>query len=104
MKRMYSELNDIYDQIEAAIQNDPILNASGDFKTLMQDEEFLRAYHMREMAMSDWTTEINTAFAKGVMQKQIEIAKNSLNEGLSFEIIHKITGLDIETIQSLFDN
>jgi hypothetical protein len=33
------------------------------------------------------------------MQKQIEIARNSLNEGLPVEIIHKITGLDIEAIQ-----
>jgi hypothetical protein len=97
MKRMYSELNEVYDQIEAAIQNDPILNTNGDFKALMQDKEFLRNYHLREMAMSDWTTGINTAVEK----KQIEIARNSLNEGLPVEIIHKFTGLDIETIQSL---
>jgi predicted transposase/invertase (TIGR01784 family) len=103
MKRMYSELNEIYDQIEAAIQKDPILNANGDFKTLMQDEEFLRLYHMREMGMSDWTTSINTAIERGIekgaMQKQIEIAKNLLGEGLSVQLIQKTTGLDIETIQ-----
>ena len=74
-----------------------------------QDKEFLRNYHLREMAMSDWTTGINTATEKGIekgivkgaMQKQIEIARNSLNEGLPIEIIHKITGLDFETIKSL---
>jgi predicted transposase/invertase (TIGR01784 family) len=65
------------------------------------------------MAMSDWTTGINTATEKGIeqgigigieqgaMQKQIEIAKKSLNTGLPIEIIHEITGLDMETIQSL---
>ena len=70
-----------------------------------QDKEFLRNYHLREMAMSDWTTGISTATEKGIaegaMQSKIEIARNSLNEGLPIEVIHKITGLDMETIQSL---
>jgi len=62
-----------------------------------QDKEFLRNYHLREMAMSDWTIGVNTAIEKN----RIEIAKNSLHEGLSVETIQKITGLDRETIQSL---
>jgi len=70
-----------------------------------QDKEFLREYHLREMALSDWTTGIDTATEKGIekgaMQKQIEIARNLLSEGLSMELIRKTTGLDIETIQSL---
>jgi len=105
MKRTYSALNDIYDEIEAAIQKDPILNAKGDFKTLMQDDNFLRNYHMREMAYCDWTTGIDTAFENGMkmgLEKvQIEIAKKMLNDGLTVELIHKTTGLDIEIIQSL---
>jgi predicted transposase/invertase (TIGR01784 family) len=56
---------------------------------------------MREMAQMDWTTGVNTAVEKGVMQNKLEIAKNSLKEGLSVEIIQKTTGLDMETIQSL---
>ena len=35
-----------------------------------QDKEFLKNYHWREMALSDWTTGINTA-----IEKKIEIAK-----------------------------
>jgi len=66
-----------------------------DFVT--QDRDVLREYHLREMALMDWTTGVNTAVEK----KQIEIAKNSLNKGLPIELIHEITGLDIETIQSL---
>jgi len=70
-----------------------------------QDKEFLRNYHLREMAMSDWTTGINTATEKGIekgaMQSKIEIAKNLLDEGLPMELIHKTTGLDFETIKSL---
>jgi predicted transposase/invertase (TIGR01784 family) len=105
MKREYSALNDIYDEIETAIQNDPILNTKGDFKTLIQDEDFLRNYHSREMAFCDWTTGINSAYEKGIkigLEKvQIEIAKRMLNEGLSIELIHEITELDMETIRSL---
>jgi predicted transposase/invertase (TIGR01784 family) len=78
-----------------------------DFVT--QDKEVLREYHLREMALSDWTTGIDTATEKGIeigivqgaMQSKIEIARKSLGEGLPVEIIHKITGLDMETIRSL---
>jgi len=97
MKRRYSALNEMYDEIEAAIQKDPILNANGDFKTLMQDKEFLRNYHLRQMAFCDWTTGINTAYEKGA----IEAAKKLIKEGFTIELIHEVTELDIETIQSL---
>ena len=62
-----------------------------------QDKEFLRNYHLREMAMMDWNTGINTAIHKN----NIKIAKNLLNMGLAIDRIHETTGLDIETIQSL---
>jgi hypothetical protein len=62
-----------------------------------QDKEFLRAYHLREMAMSDWTTGVNTAVEKN----KIEIAMKLKNRGHPLEEIVEDTGLDIETIQSL---
>ena len=62
-----------------------------------QDKEFLRNYHMREMAMSDWTTGVNT----GIEKKLIEVAKNLLHKGMTVEFIQETTGLDKETIQSL---
>jgi predicted transposase/invertase (TIGR01784 family) len=66
-----------------------------------QDKEFLRQYHLREMAMSDWTTGINTAMEKGVAQglqqgrsqTRSEIAKNLLNMGIPVEQIAQATGL-----------
>jgi predicted transposase/invertase (TIGR01784 family) len=78
-----------------------------------QDKEVLRAYHMREMAMSDWTTAMDTATDKGIAigksegiaigksKKEIEIARNLLHEGSTPEFVQKITGLDIDTIKSL---
>jgi predicted transposase/invertase (TIGR01784 family) len=39
--------------------------------------------------------------ADGIAKEKLEIAKNALAKGLSVEMIHDITGLDIETIKSL---
>jgi hypothetical protein len=39
-----------------------------DFVT--QEKEFLRNYHLREMAMSDWTTGVNTAVEKNKLRSQ----------------------------------
>jgi predicted transposase/invertase (TIGR01784 family) len=88
--------------LKEVIRMDSAINKTNErLSFVTQDKEFLRGYHMREMALSDWTTGVNTAFEKGAMQKQIEIAKNSLSKGLSPEIIHEITGLDMETIINL---
>jgi predicted transposase/invertase (TIGR01784 family) len=38
---------------------------------------------------------------EGIAKDKIEVAKNALVKGLSVEMIHEITGLDIETIRSL---
>jgi len=77
---------------------DPAINKANErLNFVSQDKEFLRNYHLREMAMSDWTTGVNTAFEKG----KIEVARNLLHEGMSVEFIQKTTGLDAETIQSL---
>jgi predicted transposase YdaD len=39
--------------------------------------------------------------AEGVAEEKLEVARNALMEGSSFEFIQKITGLDLETIQRL---
>jgi predicted transposase/invertase (TIGR01784 family) len=62
-----------------------------------QDKEFLRTYHLREMALSDWTTGVNTALNK----QAIEFAKNLLHEGMPLDFIQRTTGLDTETIRSI---
>ena len=38
---------------------------------------------------------------KGREERSVQIAKNTLAEGLSFEFTQKITGLDMETIKQL---
>jgi predicted transposase/invertase (TIGR01784 family) len=61
------------------------------------DKETLRAYHLREMAMSDWTSGINYARQEGIK----EVAQNLIAAGDPFDKIARVTGLDIETIKRL---
>jgi len=102
----FFDVNTPEETLQEVIQMDSAISKANErLNFVTQDKEFLRNYHLREMAMMDWNTGINTAtekgIAKGAMQSKIEIAKNLLGEGLPMELIHKTTGLDIETIQSL---
>ena len=81
------------------------------------DDEEIRAYEMREMALMDERARIsyatNEGFTQGLTQgreegreegkekEKIEIARNALAEGLAPEIVSKITGLSEETIKEL---
>jgi len=94
----FLDVNTPEQTLQEVIRMDSAINKANErLNIVTQDKELLRFYHMREMGMSDRTTEIDTA----VERKQIEIARNSLNKGLPIELIHEITGLDIKTIQSL---
>jgi predicted transposase/invertase (TIGR01784 family) len=94
----FLDVNTPEETLQEVIKMDSVISKANErLNFVTHDKEFLRNYHLREMAMSDWTTGVNTEIEKN----KIEIAKNSLNEGLPIEIIHKITGLDMETIQSL---
>ena len=88
--------------IEEVVKMDTAINKANErLNFVSQDKEFLRNYHLREMSMSDRTTELNTSFERGVEQRNMEIAKNAKNKGLSIELIKDLTGLDTETIQSI---
>ena len=64
---------------------------------ISNDKETLRLYHLREMAMSDWTSGINNAKRQAAEQ----IAENALKEGSTIDFVNKITGLDIEKIKKI---
>ena len=104
--------------LKEIIQMDSVINKANErLNFVTQDKEFLREYHLREMALSDWTTGIDAATEKGIeigiemgiekgiekgaIQSKVEIARNLLKKGLEIDFIHEITGLDIEIIQSL---
>ena len=89
------------DELLEVIEMDNAISKANDrLNFVSQDKEFLRAYHLREMALSDWTTGINTATEKGIEKGKIEVAKNLLSKGMALEFIQETTGLDAETISS----
>jgi predicted transposase/invertase (TIGR01784 family) len=73
------------------------------------DKEALREYHMREMALSDWTSGVNHARREGKaegrtegrQEGQKEIARRLKARGRPLEEIAEDTGLDVETIRRL---
>ena len=50
-----------------------------------------------------YNSDMDAAKEKGRMARQEEIARNALAEGVSIEIVQKITGLDMDRIKSLDD-
>jgi predicted transposase/invertase (TIGR01784 family) len=77
------------------------------------DKETLRAYQMREMALSDWTSGLNHARREGKQEGRregkregkregiLEIARNALEKRLPIDTIAEITGLDTDAIKRL---
>jgi predicted transposase/invertase (TIGR01784 family) len=72
---------------------------------ISQDKEALRAYQMREMALSDWTSGLNHAreegMQEGIVKGREEIARNLKKMGIPVEQIAQGTGLSIEDIANL---
>ncbi|MDR1908917.1 MAG: Rpn family recombination-promoting nuclease/putative transposase [Spirochaetaceae bacterium] len=69
------------------------------------DKEALRAYEMRQLALSDWTSGVNHARREGRLEGKLEerlaIARSALAQGFTLEDVHRITGLDPDTLKTL---
>jgi len=77
------------------------------------DKEAIRAYEMRQMALSDYTSAVNYAreegrrkgikqgMTKGRQESTLEIARKMKGMGDSIKKIHTITGLSVDTIEHL---
>ena len=77
------------------------------------DEEEIRAYEMREMALMDERARLQYAtdeglskgreegLTEGLNKAKLEVARNALAKGFSVEIIQEITGLSAATIKGL---
>jgi predicted transposase/invertase (TIGR01784 family) len=94
------------DLIAEVLKMDSAINAANEKLDLVtMDEEVLRYYHLRQMALSDYTSAIDYAreegLAEGLEKGREEVARNALAQGASIDFVNKITGLDIETIKQL---
>jgi len=63
----------------------------------------LEVYEYIALKEADEINALRTAEKKGETKAKIEIAKNSLKEGLDIDIISKLTGLTIEEIKKIKD-
>jgi predicted transposase/invertase (TIGR01784 family) len=89
--------------VEEAMKMDvSIRKAEEKLALVSSDKEALRAYQMREMALSDWTSGVNFARGEGLQQGRME----GLNEGLrkgrmesQYEIAGKFKAMGISVDQ-----
>ena len=77
------------------------------------DKEAIRAYEMRQMALSDYTSTMNYARSegrrrgmkkgrqKGRQESTLEIARKMKNAGKPLSEIQEFTGLSVETIEQI---
>ncbi|GHV72133.1 hypothetical protein AGMMS49928_27950 [Spirochaetia bacterium] len=65
------------------------------------DKEALRAYEMRQMALSDWTTANNRARREGMREGVIDVAQKLKAMGISISQIAQGTGLTEDQIRKL---
>ncbi|MFD3157345.1 hypothetical protein ACFIJ5_10860 [Haloimpatiens sp. FM7330] len=72
---------------------------------LSSDKETIEIYKVREKSLHERANMINGAKEEGIKEgenkKSIEIIKNSLMQGLSVDIISKITGKNIDEIEKI---
>jgi len=100
--------------VEEVVNMDKSIMAANERQVYFtNDEEEIRAYEMREMALMDerarlmYATDEGLAkgrkegLAEGLAKGKLEIARNALAKGLSVELIQEITGLDLEAIKKL---
>jgi predicted transposase/invertase (TIGR01784 family) len=94
-----------FDQIPGILKEEIFIKAfetaeiaNFDEKQLFEYEESLKHYRDMKGAMD---TSFEDGEEKGEEKKAKEIVKNSLKEGLSIELISKITGLPVKEIEKL---
>jgi predicted transposase/invertase (TIGR01784 family) len=94
----YFDLHSPKDLIEKVIKMDVAIQKTQErLNFVANDKEVLREYHMREMALSDWTSGVNHALRENAK----EIARNLKAMGDSVDKIARATGLATEQIEKL---
>ena len=78
--------------------NEEIKLAKSELYRLSMDSKEREQYNMREKAIYDRISALENAEAKGKIERELELVKASLNQGLEISLISKITGLSEEEI------
>jgi predicted transposase/invertase (TIGR01784 family) len=78
-----------------------IAKAQDKIRFVAQDKEMLRAYQMREMALSDFTSGINNARREGKREGLAGVAINLRSAGFPIEKIADYTKLSVEDVTKI---
>jgi predicted transposase/invertase (TIGR01784 family) len=102
----YFDKNSPENLVEEAIKMDTAIQKAEEKMTFVSgDKEALHAYHMREMALSDWTSGINNAKREGrregILEGKKAVARNLKAIGFPIDQIVKGTGLTEQEILDL---
>jgi len=100
--------------VEEVVKMDKAITAANERQVYFtNDDEEIRAYEMREMALMDERARIMYATDEGLKQgheqglteghnnAMLEVARKALAEGAAPEFVQKITSLSAETIKGL---
>ena len=86
------------------LSNEEIKLAKSELYRLSMDSKEREQYNMREKAIYDRISALENAEAKGKMERELELVKESLNQGLEISLISKITGLNEDEILKIKNN
>ncbi|GHT32173.1 hypothetical protein AGMMS49574_15190 [Bacteroidia bacterium] len=108
MSERLNPLNDylFLKYLEEVIQMDTAIQKAQDrIAFVSNDEESLRAYQMREMALSDFTSGMNFARREGIaigeQKGKIEVARSMKKDGMPVSQIVIYTNLSPDEIEQL---
>ena len=82
-------------------ENEEIRKAQEELEYLTGDEEERRLAELREKAIRDETTNLNSARREGRKEEKVKIAKKMKEEGIDIETIIRVTSLTKEEIEKL---
>lgn len=94
--------------LEEVLKMDDAIEIAYEKQKYLESLDFETRHYLlrRKMAEMDRACELRNereeGHNEGRMESKIEIARNALAEGSSVEFIHKITGLDLDTIQRIY--
>jgi len=93
--------DDIANLKEIAGENDIMKKIVNDLIDLSNDSDIISAYEKEQIEKYAYEVALKEKEAKGKKERNIEIAKNLLDENIDINIISKATGLTIQEIKNL---
>jgi predicted transposase/invertase (TIGR01784 family) len=98
----YASMPKYREKLNKVIETKEALQMAGELlMSVIQDEHERARFRSRRMFLTDLASDMATVKDIGRAEGRVEIARNALMKGLSIDVIHNITGLDMDTIRNL---